>query len=244
MKKQVHHKRRSSCQPLYKPGENQETNTLKEVELPERKTETKETTQKPKPHKRREKNIPKVVELRERQTETKETGKKCPSHVRCASPAIKEICPTEIVRSEKCLGSGTFGSCYLAHYRGYIVTVKEFEVREKTSLDDVKKEVRHEATMISHLGDHLCLPLLFGIITRSEPLRLIIQFHSEKDKSFTLSRAMRKNALTKPSWLNILKEIAKGLSHIHQRGILHNDLKANNVVLEKWKDYNLVIIEV
>ena len=54
---------------------------------------------------------------------------------------------------------------------------------------------------------------------------------------------MRKNALTKPSWLRILKEIAKGLSHIHRRGILHNDLKANNVVLEKRNDYNPVIID-
>ena len=139
----------------------------------------------------------------------KETGKKIPSHVRCASPMIKEIRPMEIIRSEKFLVSGTFGSRYLAHYRGYIITVKEFKVTEKTSLDDVKKEVRHEATMISHLGDHPCLPLFFGIVTRSEPLRLVIQFHGEKDKSFTLSHAMRKNALTKPSWLRILKEIAR-----------------------------------
>ena len=182
MKKLVRDKRRSDCQPLNKPGEDQETNTVKEVELPERESETKETTQKPPSYERSEKNTPKVVELRERQTETEETG------------------------------SGTFGSCYLVHYRGYIVTVKEFKVREKTSLDDVKKEVRHEAAMISHLGDHPCLPLLFGIVTRSEPLRLIIQFHGEKDKSFTLSLAMRKNALTKPSWLRILKEVAKALS--------------------------------
>ena len=243
MKKLVHDNRDHDCQPLCKPDANQETNTVKEVELPERETETKETTQKPPSHEGSEKNTPEVVELRERQAETKETGKKCPSHVRRASPAIKEIRSTEIVRSEKFLGSGTFGSCYLAHYRGYIVTVKEFKVKEKTSLDDVKKEVRHEATMISHLGDHPCLPLLFGIVTRSEPLRLIIQFHGEKDKSLTLSHAMRKNALTKPSWLRILKEIAKGLSHIHRRGILHNDLKANNVVLEKRKEYNPVIID-
>ena len=45
-----------------------------------------------------------------------------------------------------------------------------------------------------------------------------------------------------PSWLRILKQIARGLSHIHQHGILHNDLKANNVVLEKRKEHHTVII--
>ena len=50
--------------------------------------------------------------------------------------------------------------------------------------------------------------------------------------------------LTKPSWPRILKETAKGLRQIHPRGISHNDLKSNNVVLEKQKDYyNPVIID-
>ena len=157
MKKLVHDKGGSDCQPLYKPGENREMNTT-----------------------------PQKLWNCERQVETKDTGKKCPSHVRRASPAIKEIRSTEIVCSKKFLGSRTFGSCYLAHYRGFIITVKEFKVREKTSLDDVKKEVRHEATVISHLCDHPSPPLLFGIVTRSEPLHLIIQFHGQKDKSFVI----------------------------------------------------------
>lgn len=92
--------------------------------------------------------------------------------------------------------------------------------------------------MISHLSNHWCLPLLFGVVTRSEPLRLVIQFNGEKEKSFTLCSAIRKKALSKPSWLRILKEIAKGLMHIHQHSILHNDLRANNVVLKKRKDCN------
>ena len=123
------------------------------------------------------------------------------------APTLKEICQTEIVRSEKFLGCGTFGTCYLAHYRGCLVTMKEFKVREKLSLDDVKKEVLHEATMITHLGDHPCLPLLFGVVTRSLPLCLVTQFHGEKEQSLTLSRAVRKKELGKQNWLEILKGI-------------------------------------
>lgn len=56
---------------------------------------------------------------------------------------------------------------------------------------------------------------------------------------------MRKKAdLGKPSWLAILRDIVDGLAHIHKRGVLHNDLKANNVVLEKRKEeWNRVIID-
>lgn len=38
---------------------------------------------------------------------------------------VKEIAPSEIVKTTF-LRSRTFGSCYLAHYRGLLVTVKEF----------------------------------------------------------------------------------------------------------------------
>ena len=50
--------------------------------------------------------------------------------------------------------------------------------------------------------------------------------------------------MDKPHWLRILRGIIKALSHVHSKHILHNDLKSNNVVLEKHgKDFNPVIID-
>ena len=147
---------------------------------------------------------------------------------------IKEINPSLVVRTEKFLGSGTFGNCYLAYYRDVVVAVKEYKPVKSWTTDDLKKEVRHEAKMISHLGDHCGVPMLFGVVTKSEPLRLITKFHGRKDRSLTLSSAVRKKDFAdKSSWLGILRDIIKALEHIHSCGVLHNDLKANNVVLEK-----------
>ena len=42
---------------------------------------------------------------------------------------VKEISHNEVVRTEKWLGSRTFGSCYLAYYRGLVVAVKEFHLQ-------------------------------------------------------------------------------------------------------------------
>lgn len=157
---------------------------------------------------------------------------------------VREIDPSLVVRSKKFLGCGTFGNCYLANYRDVMVTVKEFKKRKSWSLNDLRKEVRHEARMLSHLEDHRGVPLLFGVITKTEPLRLVTKFHGHKDTSPTLSSAMRKKKMEKPSWLGILKNLITALDHIHTGGILHNDLKANNLVLEKLeKEWNPVIID-
>ena len=163
---------------------------------------------------------------------------------RSKTSTVKEINPVEIVRTEKSLGSGTFGVCYLAYYRNITVAVKEYRMKSK-SMDEVKCELLHEARMINHLGDHRNVPLLFGAVTKGKQLQLVTQFHGEKGQSVTLSTAFKKKKLDKPQWLYILKRICKGLSHVHNRQILHNDLKSNNVLLEKQMEsqWNPVIID-
>lgn len=156
---------------------------------------------------------------------------------------LKEIDPSLVVRTEKFLGCGAFGSCYLAYYRDVVVAVKEFKTR-KVYFDYLKKEVPYEAKMISHLEDHHGVPLLFGIVTKSEPLRLITKFHGNKNKSFTLSSLMKREKLEKPIWLGIVKLLIEALIHIHSGGILHNDLKSNNVVMERREQqWNPVVID-
>ena len=182
-----------------------------------------------------------IVDFQERKPDEKRKAEQNTSKRRSDFP--KEISCREIVRSEKFLGCGTFGTCYLAHYRSIMVAVKEFKERSK-SLNEIKREVLHEAKMISHLGDHRSLPLLFGVVTKSKPLRLITQFHGEKGQCLTLSTAMKKKKMDKPLWLGILKDISEGLHHVHTREILHNDLKANNIVLEKrGEGWNPIIID-
>ena len=160
--------------------------------------------------------------------------------------SIKEIDPSEIVRSEKSLGQGTFGTCYLAHYREILVAVKEFKLQKSCSLAQMKWEVFHEARMISHLGDHCGLPLLFGVVTESIPLRLVTQFHGMKRQSITLRKGLKhlKDKLDKPCWLDILKNIIKAFDHVHDVSVLHNDLKSDNILLEKRQEkWNPVIID-
>lgn len=64
-----------------------------------------------------------------------------------------------------------------------------------------------------------------------------------KQKSYTLHALIKKKKLDKPPWLIILKNLVDALGHIHSCGILHNDLKCTNVVLEyRDQQWNPVII--
>ena len=158
---------------------------------------------------------------------------------------VKEISHNEVVKTEKWLGSGTFGSCYLAYYRGLVVAVKEFLVQPSTNERQIKEDVLYEAAVISRLGDHPGLPILFGITTQTAPYRLITQFHGEKNKSLIVWKAIRKLTLGQSCWFNVLKGISEALARIHEVGFLHNDLKSNNVLMERHGEaaYNPVIID-
>ena len=72
----------------------------------------------------------------------------------------------------------------------------------------------------------------------------MLQFHGDKEKSLTTYRAVCKKKLTPDEWKGAINRVTEALHHIHGKGFLHNDLKANNVVLEKREDgYNAVIID-
>ena len=110
------------------------------------------------------------------------------------------------------------------------MVVKEF--RSRSGREDVKGEVLHEAKVIAKLGDHQGLPFLFGVQTKVKPYSIVLQFLGTKEHSLTVWRAAFKKKLSCDEWIRVLDSIAETLHHIHSKGYLHNDLKANNVVLE------------
>lgn len=98
--------------------------------------------------------------------------------------------------------------------------------------------------MIAHLGDHHGLPLLFGVVTQSLPSWLITQFYGDSGSCTTLSKEIRRMRLEKISWHEILNRIITALNHMDAAGVIHNNIKSNNVVLEKrGEEQNPVIID-
>ena len=106
---------------------------------------------------------------------------------------MREVNPDLISRlSDQPLGSGSYGTCFLATYRGISVAVKEIKQRDDSPKEKerARREVVHEANVLHQLGDHPGLPLLFGVCSLHHPFKLIIQFHGVGTKSLTLLKAV------------------------------------------------------
>lgn len=144
------------------------------------------------------------------------------------------------------VGSGSYGLCYRARYRGINVVVKKM-IHRDTERDKLraKREVVHEAEVLTALGDHEGLPMLIGITTANEPFCLVTQFHGIIEQSVTLHQAANNKIITPAECIHLFVKICSALEHVHSKGFLHNDIKSNNVVLDQTGpgQYNPVLID-
>ena len=151
---------------------------------------------------------------------------------------LKELNPEHIdYLNQENIGSGSYGQCYHARYRGIDVVVKKM-INSDTAEDKLraKRDLMHEAEVIAALGDHERLPMILGVVSTQEPLCLVTQFHGINGTSGTLHHAAISNIITSPECHDIFVDICSALKYVHSRGFLHNDIKANNVVLERRVD--------
>ena len=141
--------------------------------------------------------------------------------------------------TSKGIGSGTFGDCFLRSYRNIEVCVKYCR---QSSYEEVVKE----AEFIRKLQGHPNLPILFGISHKKEAVPYIVtKFHGSNKRSMnTLYYLLSQNQsqYSTSDFIQLAIDCAKGLMHMHNNGILHNDLKTNNVVVEIVSDRPCAVI--
>ena len=148
---------------------------------------------------------------------------------------IKELEPGHIdYLPLDAVGGGSYGQCYRARYRGIDVVVKKM-IHRDTEEDKLraKREVAHEAEVLTALGDHDGLPMLIGITTANIPFCVVTQFHGVNERSLTLHQAAKNKIITPMECVHLFLKICAALEHVHSKGFLHNDIKSNNVVVDQ-----------
>ena len=141
---------------------------------------------------------------------------------------MTKIDRNHLILDEK-IGEGTFGLCYRATYGSMKVAIKEIET---ASLDE---EIIKEAKILQSLR-HPNLPLLLGVCFEKSPFLIVTTYHSVKSEliseSTTMHYALCHNIVgsnLRPYWLGILHDLSVVFSYVHEQGIIHNDIKTNNV---------------
>ena len=95
---------------------------------------------------------------------------------------------------------------------------------------------------------HMYLPLLIGICTHQEPLRIVMQFHAfDELQSKMMHMELLNISLNCELWLSLCAQLLEALTYLHEDvNILHNYIKVNNVLIVKSADcsqYQAVLID-
>ncbi|XP_041453396.1 probable serine/threonine-protein kinase DDB_G0281745 [Lytechinus variegatus] len=157
------------------------------------------------------------------------------------------------------LGKGTYGMVYLGRYAkdGQNIAIKK-PTLPSSYCGDLVKEERHlmkgravkESLLQQLLSGSTYFPKILGMVTIDEDMCTVMDFIGDRATGKTyplyqaLTRFMPNPRLDVSNLFKVCQDIIKGIMELHERGFLHNDLKSNNVLLEKRSQrWHAVIID-
>eukprot|EP00741_Cyanophora_paradoxa_P016189 tig00000042_g15629.t1 len=139
------------------------------------------------------------------------------------------------IRFEKFLGRGGFGSVFLADWNRTTVAVKELDAHlfgaGEAGVENAVRDFEQEAQVLSLLN-HPNIVRFFGILRKSKRFFLVFEWARGGTMRKYLDRLRADSKrLSDPEALCFALDVASGLKYLASNGILHRDLKGDNVLL-------------
>ena len=139
------------------------------------------------------------------------------------SEAEEELPQLPGFRIERKLGQGGLGVVYVAHDEKLNRRVV-IKVLRRHADEQVRRRVLDEARHTAALSDPAVVTV-FSVLDETDPPAIVMEFV----EGFSLDRfAAQLNFEQKA---RLLREVARGLSVAHARGLIHRDLKPDNVIV-------------
>jgi mitogen-activated protein kinase kinase kinase len=133
------------------------------------------------------------------------------------------------------IGKGTFGRVYLGMNTttGELLAVKQVEVSKTSGADPHKiremvKALDQEIDTMQHL-DHVNIVQYLGCEKKEHSISIFMEYIS----GGSIGSCLRKHGrFEEPVVSSLTRQTLCGLSYLHSEGILHRDLKADNILLD------------
>ncbi len=145
---------------------------------------------------------------------------------------------------EEVISAGSFSTVYRALDRqsGNPVALKIIAPRLRESRLDVFLRLQHEAVILARLNHPAIVPIdyvgqsdgQFYLVTRYIPASTLATLLAE-------SSVVRRGCISPPdgvqsSVIELVKQLADALSHVHAQGIIHRDIKPSNILVLESPD--------
>lgn len=136
------------------------------------------------------------------------------------------ICDADVTLGKE-IGIGEFGAVYKGMYRNTEVAVKK--IKDRATVDEFMKEAVVMATL-----QHPNLVKLIGVVPNSDKTEIsLVTEYMPKGSLLDYLMSRGRNVLTKFELLKFVIHICDGMSYLEEKGIVHRDLAASNVLISK-----------
>ncbi|POS82322.1 hypothetical protein EPUL_005388 [Erysiphe pulchra] len=141
---------------------------------------------------------------------------------------LKQICsegdPREIYRDLNKIGQGASGGVYTGYQRGTnrLVAVKQMNLEQQPKKDLIINEI-----IVMRESSHPNIVNFIDSFLIHGELWVIMEFM----EGGSLTDVVTFNIMTEPQIAAVCRETLKGLQHLHSKGVIHRDIKSDNILL-------------
>ncbi|EGX90951.1 sexual development serine/threonine kinase PakA [Cordyceps militaris CM01] len=142
--------------------------------------------------------------------------------------ALKRICsegdPREIFRGLTKIGQGASGGVYTGHERNSnrLVAIKQMNLEQQPKKDLIINEI-----IVMKESSHPNIVNFIDSFLTGGELWVIMEFM----EGGSLTDVVTFNIMTEGQIASVCRETLKGLQHLHSKGVIHRDIKSDNILL-------------
>lgn len=142
--------------------------------------------------------------------------------------SLKRICsegdPRDIYRGFSKIGQGASGGVYTGHEKGTnrLVAIKQMNLEQQPKKDLIINEIlvmkeSSHPNIVNFIDSYLCGGELWVVMEYME--------------GGSLTDVVTFNIMTEGQIASVCRETLKGLQHLHSKGVIHRDIKSDNILL-------------
>ncbi|KAK1755699.1 Serine/threonine-protein kinase ste20 [Echria macrotheca] len=141
---------------------------------------------------------------------------------------LKRICsegdPREVYRGFTKIGQGASGGVYTGHEKGTnrLVAIKQMNLEQQPKKDLIINEIlvmkeSSHPNIVNFIDSYLC----------GGELWVVMEFM----EGGSLTDVVTFNIMTEGQIASVCRETLRGLQHLHSKGVIHRDIKSDNILL-------------